>query len=394
MKRNTLGEQTWRICTACGQSLTAKAFSRHQQLKAASKCKTCVEQSKVRGDLQQRLKHCVQCFRSLPKTSYSKRQSQLLDAKCRTCVQELEHAATASPATHTAKKWIFDQYYRVCHRGKSGGVSVRVKHNIASPLLGCIPLGRVFCATAPMYNEQGDPMVRLEGPYLPSVVLRIEVKMTSKEDEVERQIKEAWVPYRSIRNEILLEHHQGPFVYDGENGRAERRFFRCVVEGCKVRKRADLAMSELGYVLYGDVVEVVETFIAPDGMVFLRLHDRYFDGAVWVVERSLDNESVMNEVEGPWMSSSSAPKSEKYRCVQVSGAPVRLEPELTASPIGRIPCGALVTVVERAVTDQRQVFLRIVDLNTYTCENDTGGKKWIIETSTCCASVMIKTNVS
>ena len=239
-------------------------------------------------------------------------------------------------------------------------------------------------------------MVRLEGPYLSSVVLRTEVKMTNKEaDEGERQIKEAWVPYRSIRNEILLEHHQGSFVCDGANGRTEARFFRCVVEGCKVRKRADLAMSELGYVLYGDVVEVVETFIAPDGIVFLRLPDRYFDGAAWVVERSLDNESVMNEVEGPWISSPSAPKSEKYRCVQVSGAPVRLEPELTASPVGRIPCGAVVTVVERAITDQRQVFLRIDDLNTtHTCENDTGGAKWIIETSTCCASVMIKVNVS
>ncbi|RMX64076.1 hypothetical protein DD238_006374 [Peronospora effusa] len=401
--KQTLGEQKWRICAACGQSLSTKEFSRHQQLKSTSKCKACIEQSKVEGDLQQRLKRCVQCFRNLPKTSYSKRQSQLLDAKCRTCVQELERAATASPA-HTTSKflcmaynvyWLFDQYYRVCHRGKNGGVSVRVKHNIASPLLGCIPLGRVFCATAPICNEQGDPMVRLEGPYLPSVVSRTEVKMTSKkEDEGERQMKEAWVPYRSLRNEILLEHHQGPFVCNGENGRAGSRFFRCVVEGCKVRKRADLAMSELGYVLYGDVVEVVETLVALDGIVFLRLHDRYFDGAAWVVERSLDNESVMNEVEGPWMSSPSAPKSEQYRCVQVSGAPVRLDPELTASPVGRIPCGALVTVVERAVTDQRQVFLRVADLNTtHTCENDTGGKKWIIETSTCCASVMIKANV-
>ncbi|CAH0476393.1 unnamed protein product [Peronospora belbahrii] len=395
-----VGGYEWRICIACGQSLSAKEFSHHQLLKIDSKCKACVERSTMKDNVQfNRLKCCVQCFKSLPKTSYSKRQSQLLDAKCRMCVQELERAATASPA-HSANKWVFDQYYCVSHRGKNGGVSVRMKHNIASPLLGCIPLGRVFRATAPICNEQGDPMVRLEGPYLPTVVVRAEVKMTSKvEDRVERQIKEAWVPFRSLRNEVLLECHRGPFICDGDgdgkNERLKSRYFRCVVEGCKVRKRADLAMSELGYVLYGDVVEVVESTVASDGFVFLRLHARYFDGAAWVVERSLDNESVMNEVEGPWVSSSSAPRREKYRCVQVSGAPVRVEPELTAPPVGRILCGALVTVVERAVTDQRQVFLRIVDLNaSLTCKNDIESNRWVIETSTCCSSVMIKATVS
>lgn len=323
------------------------------------KCKACVDKSKVEGDAQPRLKRCVQCFQSLPKTSFSKRQAQLLEGKCAACVQELNRLAAASPA-HVASescwhavrlvwilvlivlcaspgKWTFDQHYRVCHRGKNGGVSVRVKHNIASPLLGCIPLGRVFRATAPICNEQGDPMVRLEGPHLPSVVVRDEAKLSSKEDDgVERQIKEAWVPCRSLRNEILLEHHEGPFVADEDNS-TTRRFFRCVVEGCKVRERADLEHSELGYVLYGDVVEVVEATVASDGVVFLRLHDRYFDGPAWVVERSLDNESVLNEVEGPWVSSSATPRKETYRCVQDSGAPVRMEPELAAPPVGRIP---------------------------------------------------------
>ncbi|KAE9111179.1 hypothetical protein PF010_g10903 [Phytophthora fragariae] len=374
-----------RVCAACGRSLASKAFSRHQQLKPSAKCKTCVEKSKTEGDAQPRLKRCVQCFQSLPKTRFSKRQAQLLEGKCVACVQELNRIAAASPA-HVASKWTFDRYYRVCHRGKNGGVSVRVKHNIASPLLGCIPLGRVFRATAPICNEQGDPMVRLEGPHLPSVVVRDEGKLTSNEDDgAERQIKEAWVPCRSLRNEILLEHHEGPFV-------AAHRFFRCVVEGCKVRERADLAISELGYVLYGDVVEVVEATVASDGVVFLRLHDRYFDGAAWVVERSLDNESVLNEVEGPWVSSSSTPRKETYRCVQDSGAPVRMEPELAAPPVGRIPCGALVSVVERAITDQRQVFLRIVDSDAFVDQTgDAEGGQWVIETSTCCASVMIKT---
>ncbi|KAH7476899.1 uncharacterized protein KRP23_7574 [Phytophthora ramorum] len=422
------GQQERRMCVACGRALASRGFSRHQLAKPSSKCRACVEQANVKTDTQPRLKRCVQCFQSLPKTSFSKRQAQLLDAKCRDCVQELNRAAAASPA-HVASKWSFDHYYRVCHRGKSGGVSVRVKHNIASPLLGYIPLGRVFRATAPICNEQGDPMVRLEGPYLPSVVVRDGTKTgrlpqateptcnelsdskveqedptvyleephddkaadaSKEEDEVEKQIKEAWVCCRSIRNEVLLESHEGPFGSGDEN--LSRRFFRCVVEGCKVRERADLEISELGYVLYGDVVEVVEATVAPGGVVFLRLHGRYFDGPAWVVERSLDNESVLNEVEGPWSSSTLAPRKEKYRCVQDSGAPVRLEPELTAAPVGRIPCGGAVTVVERAITDQRQVFLRIADFDaTHVGDQGAGGDKWVIETSTCCASVMIKT---
>ncbi|KAG7380396.1 hypothetical protein PHYPSEUDO_007251 [Phytophthora pseudosyringae] len=413
-------------CAACGRSLPLGGFPRHQQSKpipyaamlcdlslsgcsnvhwgvrscatanaqpargSPSKCKACVEKSKVGGDAQPRLKRCVQCFQSLPKTNFSKRQAQLLDAKCRACVGELERAATASPA-HVASKWSFDQYYRVCQRGKTGGVSVRVKHNIASPLLGYIPLGRVFRGTAPICNEQGDPMVRLKGPHLPSAVERDEAKAATIEDEgVERQIKEAWVPCRSLRNEILLEPHGGPFVCGDETGQTSR-FFRCVVEGCKVRECADLEISELGYVLYGDVIEVVESTVAPDGVVFLRLHERYFDGAAWVVERSLDNESVLNAVEGPWTSSPATPRNETYRCVQDSGAPVRMEPELTAPPVGRIPCGTVVTVVERAITDQRQVFLRIVDFNALV-DDKNAGDNWIIETSTCCASVMIKVN--
>ncbi|KAL3667902.1 hypothetical protein V7S43_006781 [Phytophthora oleae] len=382
-------EQERRVCIECNRSLAPKAFSRHQQLKPDPKCKACVDKSQVEGKSQPRLKRCVQCFQSLPKTSFSKRQAQLLDPKCKACVEELERAASASPA-HVASKWSFDQYYRVCHRGKTGGVSVRVKHNIASPLLGWIPLGRVIRGTAPICNEQGDPMVRLEGPHLSSVVVRDETKVSNKEEEgVERQIKEAWVPCRSLCNEILLEPHEGPFVCDGEGGRTSR-FFRCVVEGCKVRAQADLEISELGYVLYGDVVEVVESTVDPDGVVFLRLHERYFDGPAWVVERSLDNESVLNEVEGPWVSSASTPRTETYRCVQDSGAPVRIEPELAAPPVGRIPCGAMVTVVERVITDQRQVFLRIVDF--HTTGSDTEEDKWVIETSTCCASVMVKVN--
>ncbi|CAI5720054.1 unnamed protein product [Hyaloperonospora brassicae] len=388
------------VCATCHRALPAKSFSRHQQLRTQPKCKACVEAANDHDHkLQQRWKLCVQCFQHLSKLSFSKRQAQLLDAKCMRCVQELERVAAASPAD-TASMWSFDRYYRVCHRGKSGGVSVRVKHNVASPLVGYIPFGRVFRATAPICNEQGDPMVRLDGLHLSCIVVQDETKVVEKEENGGgRQMKEAWVPTRSIRNEVLLECHQGPFVTDEsalESGRtsSKSRFFRCVVEGCKARERADLSIPELGYVLYGDVVEVVEAAVTPDGVVFLRLHGRYFDGAAWVVERSLDNESVLNEVEGPWSSSPTVPRRETYRCVQVSGAPVRVDPELTALPVGRLSCGALVTVVERAITDQRQVFLRFVDLNATPADgSDAVDSKWVIETSTCCGSVMIKSEL-
>ncbi|KAF1789438.1 hypothetical protein GQ600_27187 [Phytophthora cactorum] len=101
----------------------------------------------------------------------------------------------------------------------------------------------------------------------------------------------------------------------------------------------------------------------------------YFDGAAWVVERSLDNEAVLNEVEGPWTSSPSTPRSEAYRCVQDSGAPVSHGTRVDSTPVGRIPCGAVVTVAERSITDQRQVFLRIVDFNAILMDEkkDTQG---------------------
>ncbi|KAL7689499.1 hypothetical protein Plhal304r1_c015g0055281 [Plasmopara halstedii] len=378
------------MCYECNQFLAPNAYSRHQYLKSQAKCKACVDKSKAVGHAEPRLKRCVQCFQNVPKSYFSKRQAQLLDPKCKLCVKELSQAAIFS-SVRVANKWKFDHYYRVCHRGKRGGVSVRVKHNIASPLLGYIPLGRVFRGTAPICNEQGDSMVRLEGPQITKVVVQDDSKNLYREDQkAERRLKEAWVPCRSIRNETLLESHRGPFVAGSENEWTSR-FFRCVVEGCKVREQADLVISELGYVLYGDVVEVVESVVTLDGVVFLKLHERYFDGVAWVVERSLDNESVLNEIEGPWISLSATPRKELYRCVQTSGAPIRMEPELTVSPVGRIPCGAVVTVVERMVTSQRLVFLRVLDCSiSYADERDTQGDKWVIETSSCCASVMIK----
>lgn len=375
------------LCIGCHVPLAPKAFSRNQQLKQTPKCKACVDRAKSDDFIQPRLKCCVQCFQKLPKPSFSKRQAQLLDPKCKKCVEKLECAAAAS-SEHASHKWKFDQYYRVCHRGKSGGVSVRISHNIASPILGYIPLGRVFRATTPICNDQGDPMVRLKTPHFSSAIIRND--SAQEGNEAERQYKEAWVPCRSLRNEILLEPHQGPFISDGMK-ELTCRYFRCVVEGCKVRGQANLSMQEIGYVLYGDVIEVVESTVVEGGIVFLRLHERYFDGMAWVVERSLDNESVLSEVEGPWTSLPTHPRKELYRCVQDTGAPIRMEPELTAPPVGRIPCGTVMTIVERTLTKQRQIFLRIMEVNTvHPNEKDTQGDKWVIETSSCCASVMVK----
>lgn len=346
--------------------------------------------AELNSDAEPRLKRCVQCFQDLERAAFSKRQLQSLDGKCRACVAELEPAAAGGGA-----KWSFERFYRSCHRGKTGGVAVRVKNNIAAPILGFVPLGRVFRATDPIANEQGDWMLKLA-----SLACVEDVTPENRARE-----RDGWVPCRSIRNEVFVEPHAGPFKAPS----SPSKFFRCVIEGCKARAAPDLALAEIGYVLYGDVVEVIEAHVSPDGIVFLRLHARYFEGDAWVVERTLDNESVLNEVEGPSVEPAT------YRCVQESGAPTRLEPSLSSPPTGRIPCGTLVTVVERVVNAQRQVFLRIESTqhaatsrarahrtnkktSKHTISDDTSASDsspaptdlWVIETSTCCASVLIK----
>lgn len=293
-----------------------------------------------------------------------------------------------------AGKWSYGRFYRVSHRGKSGGVAVRVKCNIAAPLAGYIPLGRVFRATDPIFNEQGDPMVKIETLSAAVVITGQPAKSEGDENSsntTASKHRDGWIPCRSLRNEVLIEPHHGPFETP-----AKPRFYRCVVEGCKARVNPDLELSEIGYVLYGDVVEVIEAMVSDDGVVFLQLHPRYFDGTAWVVERTLDNESVLNRVEGPSVT------TEQYRCVQELGAPLRLEPSLSSPPVGRIPCGAAVTVVQRVVTPERQVFLRlhtqanphISIVSSKTPAGSTGDSElpdvWVIETSTGCSSVMIK----
>lgn len=333
-----------------------------------------LQATQLNGEVETKLKRCVQCFQDLEKDAFSKRQYHLIDGKCIACVAELERAA-AGATSHTVGKWSYDQFYRTCHRGKTGGVAVRIKCNIASPILGFIPLGRVFCATAVIYNEQGDPMVKLESFSC--------VEGVSEENKAKQ--RDGWVPCRSIRNEIMVEPHPGSFK---EGGRS--KYYRCVIEGCKARVAPDLELPEIGYVLYGDVIEAVAAEVSSDGVVFLQLHGRYFDESAWVVERTLDNESVLNEIEGPSQTLA------EYRCVQESGAPTRLEPSLSSPPTGRIPCGTVVTVLERIVSPQRQVFL-MVDPSSLPQgqkgrhkNNDAGPPVWVIETSTCCASVMTK----
>ncbi|DBA03656.1 TPA: hypothetical protein N0F65_006835 [Lagenidium giganteum] len=368
------------VCADCGVSSEDATFSRNQLAKADPRCADCVEKFQQLGQLQQaeRLKRCVQCFQDLPKDQFSKRQYVSLEGKCVACVTLLEAQADSSDSKN-ATKWTYDRYYRCCHRGKTGGVGVRSKFNVASPLIGSIPLGRVFRATDVIANEQGDPMVKV-------MDLSCVDSNTSEQSEKKSKQREGWVPCRSIRNEIYVEPHPGPF--------REMRFYRCVIEGCKARAEPDFALPELGFLLYGDVVEVTESFISSDGVVFLKLATRYFDGPAWVVERTLDNESVLNVVEGP------STQRAQYRCVQESGAPMRREPSLDSPPVGRIACGRVVTAVERWLSQQRQLFLKIENVlpaptssPSAAAEGSSGNEDrsaWVIETSTCCASVMLK----
>jgi hypothetical protein len=357
------------------------------------KCKACVAttllEAKREQELIKKLKRCVQCFQDLPEDQFSKRQYVQLDGKCKPCIAQLERDAAKSSST-LAGKWAYDQFYRCCHRGKTGGVGVRTKCNIASPILGTIPLGRVFRGTQVVVNEQGDPMVKLESlavVHQPRTAT-IGDKLSNDSGDVVQPMKsrDGWVPCRSIRNEIFIERHMGPWLAS-ETSPPESvptRFFRCVIEGCKVRSAPDLELVEIGYVLYGDVVEVVACRISDDGVVFLRLHDRYFDGLAWVVERTLDNESVLNQVDGP----SSEPA--QYRCVQDGGAPTRHEPSLSAPPVGRIPCGTTVTVLDRVVTPERHIFLRLEPRKSKHQAAQDLSPLWVIETSTVCASVMVR----
>ena len=87
-----------------------------------------------------------------------------------------------------------------------------------------------------------------------------------------------------------------------------------------------------------------------------------------------------------------------YRCVHENGAPIRAEPSLASAPIGRIVTGAVVTVMERYLNAEHQMFLKLgSNLNPVKTENQVMNivdgmweDKWVIETTTCCASVMIK----
>ncbi|KAJ0408527.1 hypothetical protein P43SY_006457 [Pythium insidiosum] len=360
-----------RCCAACAATLEIKAFSKSQLLKEQAKCRSCVAAALTVATAElARTKRCVQCFQDLPRDRFSKRQYQQLDSKCVDCVEQLERSATSD-------KWSYDCYYRVCHRGRAGGVNVRSRFHIASPIVGSLPLGRVFRASDVLCNEQGDAMVKLAS--LSCLAPASDGNEPSGDRSRRAAPRDGWVPCRSIRNEVLLERHAGPWRRAADDA-SPPRFYRCVVEGCKARAAPDLALSEIGYVLYGDVVEVVACeLVAPDGLVFLRLHDRYFDGPAWVVERSLDNESVLNRVRGP------STRRERYRCVQPHGAPLRHEPTLAATPVDRVPCGAVVDVVERVVTAERQVFLRLESWPPLS-----GRDVWVIETSSVCASVMIR----
>ena len=244
-------------------------------------------------------------------------------------------------------------YYRVCRRSKLGGANVRSLAQEGAPVLGHIPFGCVFNGSVLICNEQGDQYVKI-----PSDDARIQWK--------DRLPREAWVAVRTISNELILEQHNGPFV-------DECRYYQCVIEGCKVRQIPDVEQEPVGYVLYGDVLTVTESVVTDDGLVYLKLHEDYLSEPVWVLERTLDNESILVAVEGP------STTRQYYRCVQRTGAPIRPEPDLASPPCRRIPCGSQVVIEQRFITPERQIFLKL-----------EGVDEWIIERSTCCSSVMVK----
>nr|CCA15597.1 conserved hypothetical protein [Albugo laibachii Nc14]CCA16343.1 conserved hypothetical protein [Albugo laibachii Nc14] len=379
-------------CAACGISLSRDRYSRSQWVKEHGTCARCVmAQNDVKPESS---KQCVQCFQHLPKKKYSKRQFHLYQGKCIGCVRDLGECL--EEATNATQKWTHDCYYRVCYRGKQGvdGVGVRSKCDFASIIIGYIPFGRVFQGTDIIYNEKGDPMINLSS----SSVLRNERRKliesagelvkanTSDGSNTNSQQKKntsmGWVPYRSIRNEIMVEKHRGPFEAFA--------FYQCVIEGCKVRSECNLELQELGYLHYGDVLQIVKSIVNAEGLVFLCLHAGYFEQPVWVLERTLDNETILRRAEPP----AALSESQNYRCVQETGAPVRLSPSLESPPVGRLRCGSLIPIAERYINPQRQMFLRIGTQNIAAKEDEkstcTYDGMWVIETTTCCSSVMIK----
>ena len=208
-----------------------------------------------------------------------------------------------------------------------------------------------------MINEQGDTFVQIQDLKL--------VERTLKTD----QVKEAWIAVRTIFNETVLEQHSGPHTHN--------IYYQCVVEECKVRMKPEFETKESGYLLFGDVVEAISSIVTPEGLVFIQLHPRYFYKAVWVLERTLENMSVLNEIEGP----SSVVKC--YQCVQRDGAPVRSEPELSSAPIGRLPCGSVVKIASRILTQDRHIFVQ------FHANEKEFANAWVIVNRTDCATVMM-----
>ncbi|KAL0590121.1 hypothetical protein ABG067_001761 [Albugo candida] len=377
-----------------------------------SMCAKCVVASN--DAKSQSLKRCVQCFQDLTKKKYSKRQFHLYNGKCIDCIRELDdcpndsanairksyllsfESCTYSDCYIRIEKRTYDCYYRVCYRGKQGvdGVGVRSKCDFGSIIIGYIPFGRVFLGTDIIYNEKGDPMIKVSSfsvlrnqrqRSIESAGELVEANTSHESTSTPHygnNSSKGWVPYRSIRNEILVERHRGPFE--------ALALYQCVIEGCKVRSGCNLELQEVGFLHYGDVVQVVKSIVTAEGLVFLCLHARYFEQTVWVLERTLDNETILRWSEPPAILG----ENQDYRCVQETGAPLRSNPSLESPPVGRLQCGSIVPIAERYLNPQRQMFLRIgkqqiaaTDNKKKTCVHED---MWVIETSTCCSSVMLK----
>ena len=379
------------MCTECLRTSDdpdhPMIFSRNQARNVAPetrKCTTCItrlERERIHDQAQAQTKQCGQCYQLMPRRDFSTRQYQHVLGKCRRCITAL-HSQKLRHAT-----WTYDCYYRSCRKStKHGGAAIRKSNLISAPVVSRIPFGRVIQATSAMSNAQGDWFV----------------KIILDDHHVPAHLSQAWVACRSIDNEVVLEPVEGPFCLEVNHENSKFRKFpplesksklkppvyvQCVIEGCKVRSRPDLELEPMEYLEYGDVVQVLERMITPSGLVFYRVlaprqkrepeeeREEVIEQA-WVLERTLDNESVLVMLDNRPFTRQS---KRFFRCVLPDGAPLRAQPSLATSPIHRLPCGQLVEIQSRVVNVDRQVFLQLAE-----------NQMWVIERTTCCASVMIE----
>lgn len=297
-------------------------------------------------------RRCAQCFQDLGKNSYSNRQYMKRSGMCLDCVSRLLEMTQLGHGS-VASKWSYDTYYRCCRKGKYNGGNVRSVCNEGAPVVGFVPFGKVFKGTRCIVNDMGDGFVKME-----------DLSLVELKDKV---VTTAWVAMNTLDNQPVLEIVDS--VFEGS------RYFQCLVESTPVRLVHELNEDEIGYLLFGDVVEAFKGIVTASGRVWIQLKGVHDSGVpVWVPERTINNESILRQVDMP------NEVETKYRCVLEDGAPIRKEPSLEITPFDRIQCGQIVMAKKRVITDDGLVFVQLKDRDD----------AWVIERTTRCASVLIK----